>query len=272
MLAGVLVAGGRSAGGGGGEANRPKAFHGTQLSSIETIAHFFRRSAVLEADARKRATFFQRAMTLYTTVVLSFKQPAITLAVSCNKTQLCMSYPPGSSVASEDRRRISHCFAGMALCALMGERNPTLFFSYSSAALAWEPFRRIEMANVLRIHLLLVGKFDMQLTSLWEFTTNSMAKVDELMGFTNLPAVYGQMCKSLVLPMLLLHGTDAMVDRERGIVQNWDAAVERYNATACANCGEGEARLRCSACRAVYYCGAVCQYAHWKAHKAACRK
>ena len=283
------------------QSTHQKEFSGMQLSAIETVAHFFRHSAILEADVGEKECFFARAMTLYKTVVLSFRQKTITGAVASSKTQLCMSYPPPDNfVAVEDRRRISHCFAGMALCALMGERSPMLFFSYSSAALAWEPFRRIELANVLRIQMLLVGKFDMKLASLhgvrskpagqsWEFSPDSMQKIDELMGFTsstmiNLPAVYDRMCKSLMLPMLLIHGTDDMVDQERVIIrpEDWDAAMDgakkivvRYGATACANCGvreSGRKFLRCSACHVAHYCGLECQRAHWKAHKPACQK
>jgi hypothetical protein len=279
--------------------NNYRCFSGIQLSAIETIGHFFRHSAVLEADSKKRKVDFKRAMTLYTNVVQSYGQKSIRDAVQCNKAQLCMTYPePNNVVPSDDRRRISHCFAGMALCALMGERSPTLFFSYSSAALAWEPFRRVELSNVLRIHMLLVGKFDMHLVSLhrvaskpagqsWEFAPVNMQQIDELMGFTpssmvNLPAVYDQVCKSLVLPMLLLHG-DA-VDQERGIIRpsDWDAAMDgakkivtRYNVVKCAHCSVHETNrkfLRCSACHVVYYCCVGCQHSNWKSHKSACKK
>jgi hypothetical protein len=30
--------------------------------------------------------------------------------------------------------------------------------------------------------------------------------------------------------------------------------------------------LKCTACRQVWYCGETCQLAHWKAHKADCRR
>mmetsp|Transcript_11826 Transcript_11826/g.27762 ORF Transcript_11826/g.27762 Transcript_11826/m.27762 type:complete len:306 (+) Transcript_11826:123-1040(+) len=46
---------------------------------------------------------------------------------------------------------------------------------------------------------------------------------------------------------------------------------------ACANCGKQESsdavRLKiCKACRSVKYCSVGCQRAHWKQHKAACKK
>ena len=47
---------------------------------------------------------------------------------------------------------------------------------------------------------------------------------------------------------------------------------------ACANCGKtrrwdkaDKPLSKCSRCWSVAYCGAACQKAHWKAHKAACR-
>ena len=283
------------------QAHHNKELNDTQLSAVETIGHLFRHTAVLKEDLDLRNMFFEQAMKHYKKVVLSFKQKTINDAVNCNRSQLCMSYPaPSNLISNEDRRRISHCFAGMALCALMGERSPTLFFSHCSAALAWEPFRRVELANVLRVHALLVGKFDMQLAGLhrvaskpagqsWEFAPTNMKQIDELMGETastmiNLPAVYDRMCKSLVLPMLLMHGVGDMVVRERDIIRpsDWDAAmdgankiVKRYNATMCAHCSVYETNrkfLRCSGCRVVYYCCVGCQHSNWKTHKPACKE
>ena len=40
----------------------------------------------------------------------------------------------------------------------------------------------------------------------------------------------------------------------------------------CAACGKSPARSRCGRCRAVRYCGPACQRAHWKEHKAQCKK
>lgn len=271
------------------QVDQDKVYNGAELSAIETLGHLFRHTAVIKEDPEMRKRFFDRAMTHYKKVVLSFKQKTLNEAVNCNKSQCCMSYPvPNSLVSNEDRRRISHCFAGMALCALMGERSPMLFFSYSSAALAWEPFRRVELANVLRIHVLLVGKFDMQLAAStgrsWEFAPTSMQKIDELTSSTmiNLPAVYNLVCKSLVLPMLLLQGVSEMVQQERGIIRDWGAAmdgankiVKRYNVMVCAYCGVHETNrkfLRCSGCHVVYYCCVGCQKCDWKAHKSACKK
>ena len=43
--------------------------------------------------------------------------------------------------------------------------------------------------------------------------------------------------------------------------------------TTCAQCGsEGIGLLRCSRCKQAAYCHAVCQKAHWQAHKLSCKK
>jgi hypothetical protein len=40
--------------------------------------------------------------------------------------------------------------------------------------------------------------------------------------------------------------------------------------TCCASCSKAGATLRCSRCKAVYYCSTVCQHGDWKRHKASC--
>jgi hypothetical protein len=40
----------------------------------------------------------------------------------------------------------------------------------------------------------------------------------------------------------------------------------------CGACAAPDADQRCTGCRAVYYCNAACQRAHWKKHKVACRE
>jgi hypothetical protein len=40
---------------------------------------------------------------------------------------------------------------------------------------------------------------------------------------------------------------------------------------ACAACGkEALQMLKCSRCKAAFYCDAACQKRHWQEHKAAC--
>ena len=71
-----------------------------------------------------------------------------------------------------------------------------------------------------------------------------------------------------------------------GILQNTKARFRVFTATAqaesaarglqsCAHCGAAEQHVshfkRCSACKAVVFCGKECQLANWPAHKAACK-
>jgi hypothetical protein len=43
--------------------------------------------------------------------------------------------------------------------------------------------------------------------------------------------------------------------------------------THCSNPGcSGAGIKRCPACKQARYCGEPCQYAHWKAHKADCKR
>ena len=40
----------------------------------------------------------------------------------------------------------------------------------------------------------------------------------------------------------------------------------------CNHCGQGPARLRCSNCKAVYFCSRDCQQKNWRIHKAECKQ
>jgi tetratricopeptide (TPR) repeat protein len=49
--------------------------------------------------------------------------------------------------------------------------------------------------------------------------------------------------------------------------------LPRVTHTVCAACGaRGEAQKRCGACLQLTYCSVACQRAHWKAHKAECKR
>ena len=54
------------------------------------------------------------------------------------------------------------------------------------------------------------------------------------------------------------------------------AAAPSIAKTLCAACGKfskaGDKPKKCSACRSVSYCNAICQKAHWKDHKLVCKK
>ena len=72
----------------------------------------------------------------------------------------------------------------------------------------------------------------------------------------------------------------ATADRAADDVLDLDAytASAAEARPACANCGKtrrwdkvDKPLSKCARCKSVAYCGAACQKAHWKAHKAACR-
>ena len=219
-------------------------FNQQECLCIETMAHFYRQRAVLDGRADVRRQLFDKAFTLYRSVLYACSHSSLTSLVGDivsmgKKITLVSPVPDLHKFSTEGRRRIAHCFAGMALCALMGTGNPVLFFGLSSAASGWEPERPLELVNFLRIHLLLVGKYHLGLASLslldtkpgqsWEFVTNSMAAIDAIMGMdgsslVDIPNVYGAMTKKLVLPAVLRYGSAAMLEQERGLIrpEEWE--------------------------------------------------
>ena len=130
-----------------------------ELLSVETVAHFFRHSAILETDADERRALFKKAMVLYKTALYECKlKPVRRLLGSARLSERFELQPvPGvAKVDTEVRRRISHCFAGMAVCTLMADGFITDFMPLAAASIVWDA-KPLEMANVLRTHLLLTS-------------------------------------------------------------------------------------------------------------------
>jgi hypothetical protein len=66
-------------------------------------------------------------------------------------------------------------------------------------------------------------------------------------------------------------GADAAAEAETVRVRAGNLECDAALSTgACAGCGAADAAKRCAACRAVFYCSAACQRAHWREHKAPC--
>ena len=114
----------------------------TQALALETMAHFFRCSGCVEPDQAKRRACLERAQLLYTKLLKACGHSSMDSMLSDEsfKTRLAIVTPvPDLAMISADgRRRIAHCFAGLALCALFLERSPIYFCSLVSAALAWD--------------------------------------------------------------------------------------------------------------------------------------
>jgi hypothetical protein len=66
-------------------------------------------------------------------------------------------------------------------------------------------------------------------------------------------------------------GTPASISKHYGASREQTAYLEAK--THCSHSGcSGAGLLKCTGCRQAQYCGEVCQLAHWKAHKADCRR
>lgn len=209
-----------------------------KLLAMETVAHDFRYRATIEPDKTERTQLFETAFQIYEFVLLSWCQTGITDILRCKmrmrtKTSHVSAPPDMSKFDQVQLRNISHSFAGLAVCALLGQRSPGLFFSLSTAALAWNPEEALLLGSVLRFLLLATGTYDMKLKSIslpkseagtgWEFTVNTMDALDELMGFTSstmiqLPAIYDRMTKEIMLPLVMRAGTPEMLRQERALL------------------------------------------------------
>jgi len=213
-----------------------------ECGCIETMAHHLRRTALLESSQAIRKDLFHTAYILYRSFLFACSYPPLTAIVKdlpsmVKKPTLITPIPKLHTIPAELRRRVAHCFGGMALCALMGYQNPVLCYGIASAAVGWEPSRPLELINPVRVNVLMVGKYRLGLTNLGnsrglEFATDSLETLDALMGMDgssmmHLPDVYGMLNKDLVLSAVLRFGTVAMLDREREIigVEEWEKVI-----------------------------------------------
>jgi hypothetical protein len=143
-------------------------------------------------------------------------------------------FPGIEEIAPSLRRQIAHCFGGMALCALMGYHHPMLCFGLTSAAVAWEPTQTLELANLVRVNLLLfatyrLGLVDIRAEEGYAYAADAPEQHDAFVGpngagLRRLPRVYFATTNQLVLPAVLKSGTAAMLEGEREVVsrKEWE--------------------------------------------------
>ena len=207
---------------------------------VETLAHQVRQRAMREEAPALRTELLDTAYLLYQSVLYAMSYEPLTSIVNNMRARMEKRYtlvtpiPDLHLVVPELRRRVSHCFGGMALCALMGYENPMLCFGLASAAVCWEPARPLELVNLFRIHLLLYGRYNLGLVDLVDdgvgFASDREQEIRQRMLAPNwkslmvLPHVCLAFNKQQVLPAVLRHGTPSMLDCEREIVgpKEWD--------------------------------------------------
>ena len=204
------------------------------VPQAELVAHALRSSALHKANADRRTELFGRAYVLYRAILLQHAHSSLTAILNDEtklgqKIRLFSPVPDLHRVPAIVRRLISHCLGGMALCALMGQRNPIAFLSLTSIAIGWEPFHPLELVNFLRLNLLMTGMFHLGLVRIkgdGEFVTMTVEEADALTGSSlmSIPAVYKEMNKKLVLPMVIRHGSKAMLEGERELIpaEEWE--------------------------------------------------
>jgi hypothetical protein len=279
-----------------------------QLLSAETVGHETRCLACFETDRVRRAGLFDKAYRIYEGVILacchsSMNSMLQTISKGSAKALLFQPFAEMEKFTPDGRRVVSHSFAGMAVCALMGEGTISKFVSLTSAAVCWEARRPLELACTLRMLPLLMSQAD--------FTVKpaEVLDMDAFMGtvskIRSTIGMFTAVTDNVLLPLMLRLGRRDLFDQElvfmqserRADCERFALSVELHRTTTpvslktvrthvvqgklvervCASCNvwEGNVRtkfMRCSGCGCVYYCGKPCQLAHWKAHKLVCGK
>ena len=284
-------------------------FGAVQFLSGETAGHLIRCKACFERDPVKRKQLFGEAYRIYEGVILATcSKSFVSMVQSVRKgTPKAILFQPVSDMVQINpdwRRMVSHSFAGMALCTMMGEVNRNKFISLVSASICCEARRPVELASTLRILAFLMHKprFSVPLGG------NSQAVIDKIFEVADVLGMSMAVGDCVLLPALLSAGRRDLFDVELGLiidpekrarcerfaVSSVQRTIERQNVPAplntirthvldgtildrkCAACGvwdqTGKGHSRCSVCMMVYYCGRECQKGHWKEHKQVCKK
>jgi hypothetical protein len=269
-------------------------FEWPQLLTSESTGHVLRCVACFELDPVKRKQTFEKAYAVYEGIILALCHSSLTFVVKAvrkgsKQATLFQPFAEMESFSADSRRLISNCFAGMAICSLIGEGCPIKFVSLVSAAVFHEVAHSLELACMLRLLPLLMVLSNPLIDAL---TTLNIHRI---------------VTEKIMLPLMLHRGRRDFFAVEMGLIEAdrrkeccdfAEVIVKRIHSrqlsplpiTAvrthiidgkiiernCAACGEwdrtGNTYSRCSGCMLVYYCCKACQLAHWKEHKVMCKK
>ena len=288
-------------------------FQPQQLLACETIGHETRYLACFEKDPVKRSALFDQAYRIHEGVVLALCHSSVNellRIISRDESKVHLHQPWDVSlgcISDPGRRLLSHCFASMAMCIMMGQGTFAKYVSLASAAVSWEPSRAVELACTLRILPVLATTsfFTPQAQLAMQAAGSANASMAVIPGSVKEKVVMSKnVSEKVLLPLLLRLGRQELFDHElslippenRAEIERFSRACLQHAATVptplrtmrthvvdgrviermCAACGvwdrTGKGHLRCSRCMQAYYCGKSCQLGHWGEHKMECNK
>ena len=288
----------------------PTEFDMPQLLASESVGHALRCAATFEADPVKQRRVFDKAYSIYEGVIFALCHSSLTPVVKAirkgpKKIILYQPFAELSILSPDGRRLMSHCLAGMALCALMGEGSFIKYVSLVSMSACMEARRPVQLACVLRLVPYLMGCVDVPIP----VGAAGAFDIGALLCFSSsLFGVHASVTENVLLPLLSSGAHDDLLAAElllihdpvkrekcarfaREIAQRSSVRLSspapfttvhtrvvdgRILERNCAGCGvwdrTGKSYLRCSRCMGVYYCCKECQVGHWKEHKVGCAK
>jgi hypothetical protein len=288
---------------------RDDEFDPVQILAMETAGHSVRCAAMKETDLDERFRLFSKAYRIYEGALLSLcgstlRSIVTTLRKDSKQVTIFQPMVDMPSYSFISRRITSHSFAGMAICALMGQWSAIKYASLASAAVVWEPRFPAHMAATLRMLPLLMSLEELEVPGAGIIDRGGY--VDKIFSTGLIFGIHTAITDKVLLPALLTINRLDLFNLELGFImdeakraktEQFARAVHarcivRLSSPAaltsvhthvvdgqiiertCLACGvwdrTGKSHLRCSGCMLVYYCNKECQLAHWKEHKKVC--
>ena len=214
-------------------------FRDFHFLSCETMGHAIRYSACLERESGKRKSMFNEAYGIYEGVLLATCHTSLIhmlgdIRKGPSKAILFQPIPDLNQLNPDWRRMMSHCFAGMALCSLLGLSDHKRYVSLVSASICCEVIRPLELVATLRmIPLLMTNGLSSSQESYakynWADGADPTSLLDTIFDSALNLGVYQSVTENVLLSTMLKLGRRDLFDMELGFMQpDKRAGCERF--------------------------------------------
>ena len=224
---------------------REGEFSYRQTLVMETMAHNIRANACIEKDESTRKSMFEQAFMIYAGAIMSTDlMPAKSMTRDILKEPSFIEYSrvvdDALVLTPEIKRMCNHSYAGMAMCALFGEKPIFLFHMCMSASVSFGSRATVKLLHTVRVKLLMYMQNCIKINAFQHASTHGgfqllysdprvILKYFDSENVQRMPAIYYNLTTNIILPAMAREGMTDMIEMERAVVdpQDWDKVMAR---------------------------------------------